>query len=84
MNKLLLLSLVFCIPVLIQSCAVTPVPVKRQDPLISALIDTRTSEPIEFDALMERISTRISNDVRGVNRVVYDVTQKPPATIEYE
>ena len=35
-------------------------------------------------SVMERISTRISNDVRGVNRVVYDVSQKPPATIEYE
>lgn len=57
MNKLILISLVFCTPILIQSCAVTTVPVKRQDPLISTIIDTRTSEPIEFDALMERIST---------------------------
>ena len=34
--------------------------------------------------LMERISNSIVNKVRGVNRVVYDITQKPPATIEYE
>lgn len=38
---------------------------------------------IPFDVL-ERLSTRLVNEVKDVNRVVYDITSKPPATIEWE
>jgi GMP synthase (glutamine-hydrolysing) len=39
--------------------------------------------PMPYDVLA-RISNRIINEVRGINRVVYDISSKPPATIEWE
>ncbi|MFI4922794.1 MAG: GMP synthase (glutamine-hydrolyzing), partial [Burkholderiales bacterium] len=34
--------------------------------------------------LLSKVSNRIINEVRGINRVVYDISGKPPATIEWE
>jgi len=47
--------------------------------------DGMTADSFPFDhAFLAATATRIINEVRGINRVVYDVTSKPPGTIEWE
>ncbi|MFQ5971449.1 MAG: glutamine-hydrolyzing GMP synthase [Alphaproteobacteria bacterium] len=48
-------------------------------------LDGMTADSYPFDhAFLARVATRIVNEVRGINRVVYDVTSKPPGTVEWE
>ena len=44
---------------------------------------TATWAPIPYD-ILANISSRIINEVRGISRVTYDISGKPPATIEWE
>jgi len=47
--------------------------------------DGMTAEVYPFDPhFLTRVATRIVNEVRGINRVTYDITSKPPGTIEWE
>jgi GMP synthase (glutamine-hydrolysing) len=48
-------------------------------------VDGMTADYFPFDhEFLGRVATRIINEVRGINRVTYDITSKPPGTIEWE
>lgn len=57
-------------------------------PVVVRIVESRDAMTAQFSKLpfeiLEKISTRITNEVRAVNRVVYDITHKPPATMEWE
>ena len=47
--------------------------------------DGMTADVYPFDmGFLNRVAARIVNEVRGINRVTYDITSKPPGTIEWE
>ena len=48
-------------------------------------VDGMTADWFRFDNdLLAKISNKIINKIRGINRVVYDISSKPPSTIEWE
>ena len=48
-------------------------------------VDGMTADVFPFEhSFLNRVSTRIVNEVKGINRVTYDITSKPPGTIEWE
>ncbi|MDP3726283.1 MAG: GMP synthase (glutamine-hydrolyzing), partial [bacterium] len=57
-------------------------------PIIVRAITTKDFMTAQFahlpHKLLEKISVRITNEVPGINRVVYDITSKPPGTVEWE
>ena len=47
--------------------------------------DGMTADYFDFSKkFMQKVSNKIINNIKGINRVVYDVTSKPPSTIELE
>lgn len=57
-------------------------------PVVVRVIESRDAMTANFSKIphdiLEKISTRITNEIKEVNRVVYDITNKPPATMEWE
>ena len=48
-------------------------------------VDGMTADVYPFEhTFLSRVATRIVNEVKGINRVTYDITSKPPGTIEWE
>ena len=57
-------------------------------PIVVRIIESKDAMTANFSKIpyeiLEKISTRITNEINEVNRVVYDISNKPPATMEWE
>jgi len=57
-------------------------------PIVVRIVESQDAMTANFAKLpyevLERISTRVTNEIDEVNRVVYDISNKPPATMEWE
>jgi len=57
-------------------------------PVVVRIIESRDAMTANFSKIphdiLEKISTRITNEIKEINRVVYDITNKPPGTMEWE
>ena len=57
-------------------------------PIVIRIIESKDAMTANFSKIpfliLEKISTRITNEIKDINRVVYDITNKPPATMEWE
>ena len=57
-------------------------------PVVVRIIESKDAMTANFSKIpffiLEKISTRITNEIKEINRVVYDITNKPPATMEWE